>query len=169
MASYSSYTNYFRFLAQVHADILHTTDNNSFYTVDITELLSGLRSSIRKDGYIMLFMNYSKDYLTESRAETKITFFILHKETNGGFEENNGFRDEAELIANDIIARVVEDSRSHTEAMNKLWYGSMDDPAGTSVIQTEIRAGAETWIGVQVSFDTKSKSTPCVRNGKFLG
>lgn len=168
MVTYSDYINYFENLAKKHTDIRHDeAEKKSFFTIDIEELITGIKSKIQPDKYSMMLVNYSS-VLDHDRQDVDITFFIIHKEDINSFHNNTLIRNECLLIANDIIGKINIDSKSNTPEMDKLWFGSMDKIKDVHLMFTSpIVVSASKYIGVQCSFKTKAWYCAKVRPNKF--
>lgn len=150
--SYQNYVSFFETVAQAHVDIAHVDEANcSFYTADIDELITGIRSTINKNKFVLLFINYNR-VLNGMYSRNHITFFIVKYCQPLNFSQQREIKDDSELIAIDILALIKEKSQNVTNVIDRaLWGGSFDEAKETDVIQTSIVAGPDRFFGVQVN------------------
>jgi hypothetical protein len=168
MITYENFVAYFKHLATIHVDIRHGLNGrDSFFTADIEELITGIRSSLNPDKFIMLLINYNLK-INDREQHNDIMFFILKNAHPGNYEEHRQIKAEAEAIAKDIVIRISEDSQSDDIEMKKLWFGSMDTLKDLDIIHTSILAASDRYYGVQVSFNSKSCFGYCKRPDKFI-
>ena len=166
--TYKNYTDFFEQVAIDHADIAHVDqDNCSFYTTDIDELITGIRSTMNKNQHILVLVNYN-GHLEGLYNKIRIDFFVVRYCPPVDFKAQREAKDNAELIAVDILAYIRDKSIDYDNEENiKLWGGSFDEASGVSIIQTSITAGTERFYGVQVSFDLRVPFCLNMRPNKF--
>ena len=172
MANFKETSDYFESLAQSHVDIAHDPNGKrSFFNVDLLDLIAGLKSTVARDKYIMMLVNYNS-LLNQNpgKSEKELMFFILKTEKKGDINQNVIIRSECEMIAEDIIAKIQADCTAlpRDQTLNKMFGGSMDSIKNVHVIHTEIIAAADRLIGVQVSLTNNFYYCPKVRPNKFV-
>jgi len=148
---YQQYVNYFSDIAVRHEDIRHTNPGEAFYTADIEELITGIRSKINKGSFVMLLVNYNAKLFPDSN----------------NFTVQRAIKSEAELIAQDIIAQISIDAQARTQEARNFFFGSGFAAHDVDVIQTSIRVAADSYYGVQVSMQLKTAYCMKVRPGKI--
>lgn len=169
MATFKNNTDYFELIAEKHSKIEHKVNGRvSFFTIDLVDLIAGIKSKLPVDRYTMVLVNYTVK-LTEPKAKREIMFFILKPHKKGDAAENVLIRDEAELIAYDVIAKIKEDctTQPYDPELDKLFMGSMDTIKDVDVIHTEMSAAATKLIGVEVAFSSYFHYCPKVRENIF--
>lgn len=154
--TFKTLTDYFKHLAEKHTLIEHNVNGRkSFFTIDMVDLIAGLKSKVPNDKYIMVLVNYNAK-LTEPKAKRDIMFFILKPHKSGDDEENVIIRNECELIARDILAKIKLDctTQPYDPDLDKMFLGSMDRIEDIDVIHTELRGAATKLIGVEVAWES---------------
>jgi hypothetical protein len=154
--TYKDYVQFFETVAQAHIDILHVDEANcSFYTADIDELLTGLRSTLNKNKFVLLLINYNR-VLNGMYSNQSITFFVVKFCQPKNFEDQRTSKDQAEEIAIDILGFIKEKSLNVTNATDRaMWGGSFDEAKNVDLIQTSLVAGPDRFYGVQVNIEIK--------------
>lgn len=168
MITYANFVAYFKHLATSHVDIRHGLDGrDSFFTADIEELITGIRSSLNPDKFILLLVNYNTK-IHDTVQHNDVMFFVLRNARPGDYEQQRTYKAEAEAIAKDLLIKISEDSQSGDLEMKQLWHGSMDALRDVDIIHTSLLAASDRYYGVQVSFNSKSCFGYCKRPDKFI-
>jgi hypothetical protein len=163
---YQQYVNYFSDIAARHDDIRHTNPGEAFYTADIEELITGVRSKINKGRYVLLLVNYNAKLFRDHKL-ADITFFILKHVDANNYVQQRAVKSEAELIATDIIAQISIDAQARTQDARNFFFGSGFAANDIDVIQTSVRVAADSFYGVQVSMHLKAAFCLKVRPNKI--
>jgi hypothetical protein len=163
---YQQYVNYFSDIAVRHEDIRHTNPGEAFYTADIEELITGIRSKINKGSFVMLLVNYNAKLFRDHKVIDLMFFIVKHADSNN-FTVQRAIKSEAELIAQDIIAQISIDAQARTQEARNFFFGSGFAAHDVDVIQTSIRVAADSYYGVQVSMQLKTAYCMKVRPGKI--
>ena len=171
MNSYEKYTEYFENLAVKHTGLYHDPSNKKkgFFKINIEEVLTGVRSDVKADGYYLVLTNYLWTPITkgaETLNEIQCMFFVLGTAKEKDFVQNTEVLNNTEVICKDLINRISFDSKTSDNKSDSFFYGSQDTIKIESVVPV-------TWVtsnqsmGWQVTLTFYPKYNSCVDHTKW--
>lgn len=166
MSKYSDFVQYFENLATYNIAISHGPNSKKFYRMNIEELLSGIKNDLPSpaSGPFMIFINYIRElnHVASFKDKKQFMFFIMQGYSDGDWDEEQAARDATEIVVDQILTRMVNDST----AGNPIFNYSFDKIDGVKIIPTELKANL-TYVGWQVSFNLDKQYIECYDPSKW--
>ena len=115
MIDFESYVDYFKGLAEKHSDINPSPDYKAFFRLNIDELLTGLRSDIDPNSFVMVLESYEHspiDNLSENHLSNFTGAFMIIKKNEeiSDFDNQDVIITECEKICVEIQRRIYDES-----------------------------------------------------------
>lgn len=122
--TFTDYINYFTTAAANHKSLLHTVNDPHFYEIEIDDLINGQR--FEGTGINMLLESYEAkptDQLSDNiRKMLNGAFLILREADVGNIADRNLALDECFEIAEDMVSKMMNDTRSTKQSRSSYPY-----------------------------------------------
>jgi len=166
MKFYQDYVGYFKNLAVQHTSVGHVSgETERFFTINLEEILTGLRSKIDSSGCFVVLTNYIWRPVPEAggtvRKHIEGMFYVLHRisEKDDDTASEVEKMELCERVATDFINRISLDSKKEGYGANTFFGGSQNTLNFENCTPAELDASNK---GYQVIFSIEPNYNTCV-------